>query len=143
MKVEFSETIHAPVDQVFDAFDNEEKLKKINEPFSTELGRRTMDATEGRDFHQKVGPIELTGQIIAYRKPVLLSLGLTSGKLHGALHYHFEEIDSNNTNLRAELEVFEGGRMQTLLIKGITPLINRALPNHLKNIKANVESTVE
>ena len=142
MKINHTLIINAPIDNVFDFVDKDEKIKHWMEgELKTEIqGHMYKDSPVGAKFINKVpGILEWEGEIIAYRKPEIFGVGLKKGNLRGTMFYGFKMLDDNITELKGDLEIGEGTKVQKVLLKTLSPIIEKILDKHLQTIKKLAE----
>jgi uncharacterized protein YndB with AHSA1/START domain len=135
--------IKAPIERVFDAVDKEENIKKwMGGLLKTEY-KSLKDAENpvGTKFLHKIsGLAEIEGEVIAYQKPVLLGVGQHYKNVSGTVFYHFKPLEDQSTEIKCDLEVFEGSAVKTLLVKSLFPLFETLIQRQLDGIKAIAEN---
>ncbi len=145
MNKSFNLIVNAPIERVFDAVDREENIKKwMGGQLKTEYKNlKDPENPVGTKFRHKIsGLAEINGEVIAYSKPVLLGVGQHYKGVNGTVFYHFKALTDESTEIKCDLEVFEGSGPKKVLIKSLFPLFEHLIKKHLDGIKVIAEAIV-
>lgn len=143
MNKSFNLIVNASIERVFDAVDREENIKKwMGGLLKTEY--KTLKDAEnpvGTKFLHKIsGLAEIEGEVIAYQKPVLLGVGQHYKNVSGTVFYHFKPLEDHSTEIKCDLEVFEGNGVKKVLVNSLFPLFETLMQRQLDGIKAIAEN---
>jgi len=101
------------------------------------------EAMEGSKYRLTYWPYwELRGEVIAYKKPILLGIGFIANVLttKGTFFYRFKELDLNKTEVVFELEILAQGAARQAALNALLKRIELACEASIEALKKAAES---
>lgn len=138
----YSVEANAPIQKTFACLSESEKIAQwMNGQVETEYKTAT-------DFHDPVGSkfrqnfagiLQLDGEVISYRPPAELGIGIEVVGLRGTIYYILEELAAGRTKVTMKVEFIDATAKAKLLLNTFGALFSKMSRDHLDGIKKLAE----
>lgn len=142
MEKTYSILINTDIDHAFSAVDDEEKIQRwMGGSIKTQyLNHKDQETPLGTKFKQElVGLTVIEGEVIAYKKPILLGVGGNNPFFKSTLFYHFKPLPDKTTSLVCVMDIPTGNPVRKKMVEMLLPLIDSLVLKQMRSIKQLAE----
>jgi uncharacterized protein YndB with AHSA1/START domain len=144
MQKQYSILVNAPIEVTFKCIDDKQKMQEwMYGQVKTEFKTSTdFSNPVGTKFHQSfAGLVDVDGEVVAFRPPVELGVGILVAGLKGTVFYKLSDIDPTHTKLDFNLEFFDTATAKKILLRTMMPVFNRVAKSYVESIKQLAEDS--